>query len=116
MLIERPRYLTRLVEGMGSHQVKVVTGVRRCGKSFLLFTLFKEHLLARGVTEDHIVEMAFDRFSNRRYRDAEIFYQYVMERIGPSGTYYVLLDEVQLLDHFAEILIDLACRKTLTYL
>lgn len=111
MLIERPRYLTRLVEGMGSHQVKVVTGVWRCGKSFLLFILFKEHLLARGVTEDHIVEMAFDRFSNRRYRDAEIFYQYVMERIGPSGTYYVLLDEVQLLDHFAEILIDLACRE-----
>ena len=110
MLIERPRYLTRLVEGMGSHQVKVVTGVRRCGKSFLLFTLFKEHSCS-GRDGRPYCRNGLRPLSNRRYRDAEIFYQYAMERIGPSGTYYVLLDEVQLLDHFAEILIDLACRE-----
>lgn len=110
MIIERPRYMRRLVDGLRSHQVKVVTGLRRCGKSFLVFNLFRRYLLDQGIPEDHIVEMAFDRFGSRRYRDANEFFSYANERLGSSGTYVVLLDEVQLLESFAEILIDLSSR------
>ena len=107
MVIERPRYLSQLVAGMGTDQVKVVTGVRRCGKSFLVFELFREYLLAHGVPEQNILQMAFDRFGNRSYRDPEVFYPYAVERLGGmEGPRYVLLDEVQLLDDFSEVLID----------
>lgn len=111
MEIPRPRYLEKLVSRMGSHEVKVVTGIRRCGKSYLVFKLFKEHLLASGVPQDRIIEMAFDRFGSQVYRDADTFYRYATEKIDSSGAYYVLLDEVQLLEHFSDILIDLASRE-----
>ena len=108
MIIQRPRYMEKLIRGMGSGQVKIVTGVRRCGKSFLLFDLFKSHLVGQGVPEANIFEMAFDRFSSRKYRDPEVFYPYLTERLeGVAGARYVLLDEVQLLGDFAEVLIDL---------
>lgn len=110
MVIDRPRYLERLVAGMGSGQVKVVTGIRRCGKSFLVFTLFKEYLLSQGVPADHIIEMAFDRFSNKKYRDPEVFCPYIMERLEAGGAFYVLLDEIQLLGEFADVLNDLIGR------
>ncbi len=111
MIIERPAYLERLVRQMGTDQVKVITGVRRCGKSFLLFNLFKRHLLDSGVPESNIFEMAFDRYGNREYRDPEVFYPHVTEAVGSAeGPYYILLDEVQLLGNFAEILIDLVAR------
>ena len=108
MIISRPSYMQKLISGMGSDQVKVVTGIRRCGKSFLVFNLFKDYLVKLGIPKTNIIEMAFDRFSNRRYRDPEIFYSHVMEELGKtSGKRYVLLDEVQLLDSFPEVLIDL---------
>jgi uncharacterized protein len=111
MIIERPSYMERLIRQMGTSQVKVITGIRRCGKSFLLFNLFKSHLLDSGVPKSNIFEMAFDRYGNRKYRDPETFYPCVVDAIehaeGPS---YVLLDEVQLLGDFAEILIDLIAR------
>ena len=108
MIIHRPSYMQKLISGMGSDQVKVVTGIRRCGKSFLVFNLFKDYLVKLSIPKTNIIEMAFDRFSNRRYRDPEIFYSYVMEELGKtSGRRYVLLDKVQLLDSFPEVLIDL---------
>jgi len=108
MIIQRPRYMEKLIRGMGSGQVKIVTGVRRCGKSFLLFDLFKSHLVGQGVPESNIFEMAFDRFSSRKYRDPEVFHPYLTARLeGAAGARYVLLDEVQLLGDFAEVLIDL---------
>ena len=107
MIISRPSYMQKLISGMGSDQVKVVTGIRRCGKSFLVFNLFKDYLLKRGIPKANIIEMAFDRFSNRRYRDTETFYSHVTEELGKtSGKRYVLLDEVQLLDSFPEVLMD----------
>lgn len=112
MIIERPRYMNQLVSGMGSGQVKVITGVRRCGKSFLVFEMFKKHLVDQGVSEDRIVEMAFDRYGSKKFRDPEVFYPYVKDKLGRvSGKRYVLLDEVQLLGDFAEVLIDLAAMK-----
>lgn len=112
MIINRPTYMKRLVREMGTDQVKVITGIRRCGKSFLLFNLFKEHLLESGVPQSNIFEMAFDRYGNKKYRDPEAFYPYVLEAVGRAeGPCYVLLDEVQLLGDFAEILIDLISRE-----
>lgn len=108
MIIERPHYMKELVSAMGSDQVKVVTGIRRCGKSFLIFDLFKKHLVEQGVPGENIIEMAFDRYGSRQYRDPAVFYPYVTERLGEtSGQRYVLLDEVQMLGDFAEVLIDL---------
>ncbi len=112
MIIDRPAYMERLVRHMGTDQVKVITGVRRCGKSFLLFNLFKNRLLNDGVPESNIFEMAFDRYGNRTYRDPEVFYPYIIEAISHiEGPCYILLDEVQLLGNFAEILIDLVARE-----
>ncbi len=111
MIIDRPSYMERLIRQIGTNQVKVITGIRRCGKSFLLFNLFKAYLLDSGVPKSNIFEMAFDRYGNRKYRNAEIFYPYVLDAIEHTeGSIYILLDEVQLLDDFAEILIDLIAR------
>ncbi len=111
MLVNRPFYMDQLIAEMGTSQVKVITGVRRCGKSFLLFNLFKAHLLSCGVPEQNIFEMAFDRYGNKKYRDPEVFFPHINEVLeSTSGPRYVLLDEVQLLGDFAEILIDLIAR------
>ncbi len=111
MRIERPKYLDNLISRMHTDQAKVVTGVRRCGKSYLIFEIFKDYLLKRGVSETQIFEMAFDRYGNRRYRDSNVFYPYVISQIETPGMHYVLLDEVQLLEHFEEVLIDLIARE-----
>ncbi|MEE8722543.1 MAG: ATP-binding protein [Eggerthellaceae bacterium] len=108
MIIERPKYLQALIGAIGSDQVKVITGVRRCGKSYLVFNLFKNYLLDQGVPRDNIIEMAFDMFRNEKFRDPDVFYPFVRERLeSTSGKRYVLLDEVQLLGRFPEVLIDL---------
>lgn len=108
MIIERPKYLQALTGAMGSDQVKVITGIRRCGKSYLVFTLFKNYLLDQGVPGDNIIEMAFDAFRNKKFRDPDVFYPYVRDRLERvKGKRYVLLDEVQLLGDFSDVLIDL---------
>ena len=78
--------------------------MRRCGKSYLLFTLFKKHLLECGVNEDHIIEIPFDSFENKKYRDPEVLYPYVKAQLADDQMYYILLDEVQLLDEFESVL------------
>ena len=85
--------------------------MRRCGKSYLLFTLFKKHLLSEGVGEDHIIEIAFDAFENKKYRDPDVLYPYLKEQIKDDTMYYVLLDEVQLLGEFESILNSLIRMK-----
>lgn len=108
MVIERPKYLQALIAAMDSDQVKVITGIRRCGKSYLVFTLFKNYLLEQGVPEGNIVEMAFDAFRNKKYRDPDVFYPYAIDRLEQAhGKRYVLLDEVQLLGEFSDVIIDL---------
>ena len=105
MEIKRDTYLRRLIEHQRNGLVKVITGLRRSGKSYLLFKLFKEYLLNSGdMDSDHIIEMSFDDFGNRRYRNPEVFYDYVCSRIATGGHYVVLLDEVQLLDSFEDVL------------
>lgn len=104
MIIERKKYIDQLLKSRHNRLVKIITGIRRCGKSFLLFNLFKRHLEAEGIDKDHIIEMAFDDYGNRQYRNPETFYQYVKSRIKDGRMYYILLDEVQMLDEFEDVL------------
>lgn len=111
MEIKRDRYLNTLISKEHNGLIKVITGMRRCGKSYLLFTLFKEHLLSKGVEEDHIIEIAFDAFENKKYRAPEVLYSHLKEQMKDDAMYYVLLDEVQLLDEFESILNSLIRMK-----
>lgn len=111
MNIRRDIYLNKLISKKHNGLIKVVTGIRRCGKSYLLFNLFKEHLLSSGTDEDHIIEMAFDAFENRAFRDPNVLYPHIRQRIDRGGMYYVLLDEVQLLDEFEAVLNSLIRMK-----
>lgn len=104
MIIERKKYMQQLVQSKHNGLVKIITGIRRCGKSFLLFNLFKSQLEKEGIDKEHIIEMAFDDFANREYRDPEKFYQYVKVQIKDGRMYYVLLDEVQMMDQFEDVL------------
>ena len=105
MIIKRDKYLQELISGQGNGLVKVITGIRRAGKSFLVFTLFRNHLISNGVKLDHIFEMSFDVKENEKYCDSNVFYQYVKNKIVDDGLpFYVLLDEVQLLDDFESVL------------
>ena len=111
MEIKRNRYLNTLISKKHNGLIKVITGMRRCGKSYLLFTLFKEHLLSNGIDEEHIIEIAFDAFENKKYRDPDVLYPYLKEQIKDDAMYYVLLDEVQLLGEFESILNSLIRMK-----
>ena len=111
MEIRRYIYLNKLISKKHNGLIKVVTGMRRCGKSYLLFNLFKEYLVNEGVNENHIIEIAFDSFENRKYRDPEVLFPYLMEKIADNEMYYVLLDEVQMLDDFESVLNSLGRKK-----
>ncbi len=111
MNIKRDRYLNTLISKEHNGLIKVITGMRRCGKSYLLFTLFKAHLLSEGVNADHIIEIAFDAFENKQFRDPNVLYPYLKEQIKDDAMYYVLLDEVQLLDEFESVLNSLIRMK-----
>lgn len=104
MIIERNSYLNKLTNHRHNGMIKVITGIRRSGKSFLLFRLFKKFLTNEGIDDEHIIEMAFDDFGNRQYRNPEVFYDYVKKRINDGRMYYLLLDEVQLMDNFVDVL------------
>lgn len=104
MIIVRNKYIRQLLENRHNGLVKVITGIRRCGKSFLLFNLFKQQLQKEGVDNDHIIEMAFDDFGNRKYRNPDKFYQYIKSLIKDENMYYILLDEVQMMDEFEDVL------------
>lgn len=111
MEIRRDIYLNKLISKKHNGLIKVVTGMRRCGKSYLLFNLFKEYLVNEGVNENHIIEIAFDSFENRKYRNPEVLFPYLMEKIADNEMYYVLLDEVQMLDDFESVLNSLGRKK-----
>ncbi len=102
--MDRPIYLERLIKKKFNGMIKVITGVRRCGKSYLLFNLFNEYLRHEGVVDDHIIMLAMDDVENKKYRTAEALYYHIKERILDQDPYYVLLDEVQLVDGFEEVM------------
>ncbi len=104
MEIKRDLYLDKLIRKKHNGLIKVITGVRRCGKSYLLFTLFHNYLLDNGIDENHIIEVALDDRSNKELRDPDNMLRYVKEKIIDHEQYYIILDEVQLLDEFEDVL------------
>lgn len=98
--IKRNSYLKQLISGKQNGLIKIITGIRRCGKSYLLFKIFRNHLLEQGVTPDHIISLALDDILNEEYCDPKKLVLYIKENIKDSQIHYVLLDEVQMVDNF----------------
>ena len=104
MEIRRDAYLEQLKIRKDNGMIKVITGIRRCGKSFLLFVLFKKYLLENGVDREHIIEIALDGIENEELRDPKKCYQYIKDAMKDDQKYYLLLDEVQFMPRFEEVL------------
>lgn len=108
MIITRQKYLDMLVAGQGNGLVKIVTGGRRCGKSFLLFQIFHQYLLQHGVDEGHLIEVPLDDRRNRKLCDPDALLDYLDSRIKSDGkTNFIFLDEIQLVDDFIGVLLSL---------
>ena len=108
MIIQRKKYLDMLISGEGNNLVKIVTGVRRCGKSFLLFKLFRNYLTEKGVDEQHIIELSLDDLRNKKLRNPETLLEYIDSHLlNDKKTTYIILDEVQLVQDFVEVLLSL---------
>ena len=108
MIIHRKKYLDMLISGEGNNLVKIVTGVRRCGKSFLLFKLFRNYLTEKGVDEQHIIELSLDDLRNKKLRNPETLLEYIDSRLlNDKKTTFIILDEVQLVQDFVEVLLSL---------
>lgn len=108
MIIQRKKYLDMLISGEGNGLVKIVTGIRRCGKSFLLFRLFHDYLIKKGVQENHIIELSLDDYRNKKLRNPDLLLDYIDSHIqNDAGVHYVILDEVQLVDDFVEVVLSL---------
>lgn len=104
MEIKRDFYLNRLIDAKSDGLIKVVTGIRRCGKSYLLNTLFYNHLLDNGVNENHIIKIALDDSDNEELLNPKNLSKYIKEKIVDGDTYYVILDEIQLVPNFEGVL------------
>ena len=104
MEIRRDSYLEQLKQRKNNGMIKIITGIRRCGKSFLLFVLYKKYLLESGVDQDHIIEIALDGIENEELRDPKKCYRYIKDAMKDDGMYYLLLDEVQFMPRFEEVL------------
>ena len=102
--IERKKYLDELVSLQNNRMIKIITGMRRCGKSYLLFEIFASYLENKGVASDHIIKVDLEDYKNRAMRNPDNLYSLVESRIKDDGMYYILLDEVQMLDNFEDVL------------
>ena len=104
MIIPRPYYLNQLIAAKGNSLIKVVSGIRRCGKSFLLNELFRRHLNSEDVPNDHIINIALDDLENEEFRNPLKLLRHIKSAMRDDAQYYVLLDEVQMVDRFPELL------------
>ena len=104
MEIKRDIYLQKLIKRMHNGMIKVITGIRRVGKSYLLFTLFRNYLKSQGIAADHIIAIELDTLENERYRNPHTLLEYVKSQMIDDGEYYIFLDEVQLLPSFESVL------------
>lgn len=108
MVFSRKSYLQQLIDGSKNDMVKIVTGIRRCGKSYLLFNIFKQYLLEHGTPEDHIIGLSLDNRRNRKLTNPDALLDYIDERTPKDDiTTYVILDEVQMVDDFVSVLLSL---------
>ena len=104
MFIKRDKYLNDIINRMHNGMIKVITGIRRSGKSYLVFKIFNDYLKSEGVTEEHIIKIELDDRKNKKYRNPDVILDYIESLITDDKDYYILLDEVQLLDDFEEVL------------
>ena len=104
MYIKRDKYLNDIINRMHNGMIKVITGIRRSGKSYLVFNIFNDYLKSEGVPEDHIIKIELDDRKNKKYRNPDVILDYIESLITDDKDYYILLDEVQLLDDFEEVL------------
>ena len=104
MIIKRDYYLQQLIAGKSNNLIKIVTGIRRSGKSFLLFNLFHQHLLESGISHDHIIEIALDDRMNIEMRNPDVILKYIHAHITDEKQYYIILDEVQMIEDFTDVL------------
>lgn len=104
MKIKRDKYLNDLIIRINNKMIKVITGIKGCGKSYLLFEIFKTYLLEQGNDEEHIISIELDQRKNRKYRDPDVILDYIESKITDKKMYFILLDEVQMLNEFEEVL------------
>ena len=102
--MKRDIYLNKLIRRKHNGLIKVITGLRRSGKSYLLFELFYQHLIEEGVENSHIIKIALDDRMNKKYRDPDYLCEYVHDCVKDENMYYVLLDEVQYIPEFEDVL------------
>ena len=102
--IKRDIYLKKLIDRKENDMIKVITGIRRCGKSYLMDPIYKNYLLSTGVKEDHIIKLELDSVENEEYLDRHKLYKYIMGQIKDDKMYYILLDEIQKVDGFESVL------------
>ena len=103
-MIQRNKYLNELVSLQGNGMIKVITGMRRCGKSYLLFNIFASYLREQGINPEQIIKINLEDFKHRALRNPNNMYSYVESQIKDDRTHYILLDEIQLLEHFEDVL------------
>lgn len=104
MNIKRQQYLDQLIASQRNGLVKIITGIRRCGKSYLLFKLFHDYLNSQGIADDHIIQIALDDRINKELRDPDNLLKYIKEQITDKDLYYIILDEIQMVDEFTDVL------------
>lgn len=107
-MIKRDIYLNRLKSRMNNGSIKVITGIRRCGKSVLLFNLFYEYLKESGISDEHILQYKLDNIKSRKFRNPEVLYDDIVEKMVDNEVYYVFLDEIQFVEDFSELMNSLS--------
>lgn len=103
-MIKRDKYLNELIDRMHNGMIKVITGIRRCGKSYLLFNIFYDYLIKSGINKNHIIKIQLDDILNEELLDPKNLYNYVKNKIIDEDMYYILLDEIQLVNNFEVVL------------
>ena len=111
--IKRDLYLKKLIDRKENDLIKIITGIRRCGKSYLLDPIFKRYLTENGVDEEHIIKLELDSIENKEYRNPNKLYEYVMQKITDDRMYYILLDEIQKVEDFESVLNSFLRKKNL---
>ena len=112
-MIKRDIYLNKLISRKENGLIKIITGIRRCGKSYLLNELFVDYIKESGVKEDHIIKLALDRETNKKYHDSKLLNEYIFSNIKDNDMYYVILDEIQLVEGFEFVLNGLLYEKNI---
>ena len=108
MIVNRTTYINQLVRSKGNGLIKIVTGIRRSGKSFLLKKLFRQHLLDDGVQDDHIIIIDMESRKNKAFKDPDYLLDYIDNVMKDDNTYYIIIDEVQEVNDFVEVLSTLS--------